>query len=296
MTCSMTAYAHGERIVQDNVLGCEIKTLNHRYFDLALRTAGVLRPLDADINKKIHAKLARGRVECTIDLKPQNAAAFPKFDHEALVALAREMGRAAELLREAGFQWAPPSLLDVVKRCGVVGMVESVDPLRISGHALELLDQVLDDLVGSRQAEGARLEKFILARCDELAEVVARLRHRYPAVLAAARERFSQKLAGVDTGLDPQRMAQEATLLAQKFCIGADIEEELDRCDSHVQELNAIFKRSEPIGRRLDFLMQEMHREINTISSKSADTETAHIAIDAKTLVEQMREQIQNIE
>ena len=296
MTCSMTAYARGERTVQDNVLGCEIKTVNHRYLDLALRTAEVLRPLEADINRKIHAKLARGRVECTLNLKPQNTVPFPKSDEATLVALAEEMRKAGEILRETGCEWAPPSLLDMVKWCGVADTAEPIDSQRMSRHAMELLDRVLDDLVGSRREEGGRLEEFILARRNELAGLIAELRRRYPPALAATREKFSQKLAGVDIELDPQRMAQEAALLAQKFCIGADIEEELDRCDSHVEELGAIFRRAEPIGRRLDFLMQEINREINTIASKSADTKTVHIAIDAKTLVEQMREQVQNIE
>ena len=296
MTCSMTAYAHDVRVVQDNVLGCEIKTVNHRYFDLSLRAAEIFRPLETDINRKIHAKLARGRVECTIDMKPRNATSYPQLDDEALVALAAEMGRAEEILRGTGFKWMAPSLIDMVRWRDVAGKAESVDPKQMGRYAMELLDQTLDNLIGSRQEEGARLEGFILARRDELAEIIAKLRRRYPLVLAAAREKFSQKLASVDTGLEPQRMAQETALLVQKFCIGADIEEELDRCDSHIEELGAIFRRTEPVGRRLDFLMQEMNREINTIGSKSADTETVHIAIDAKTLVEQMREQVQNIE
>ena len=163
-------------------------------------------------------------------------------------------------------------------------------------NAMQLLDETLNELIKSRQEEGARLQQFILENNSALEKTVLKLREHYPQALAAAREKLNQRIAEIDVAIEPERLAQEAALLAQKFYINADIEEELDRCDSHIQELQAIFKRKEPIGRRLDFLMQELNREANTISSKSADIETTHTAVEAKTLIEKMREQIQNIE
>ncbi len=293
MTCSMTAFAREERPVETGVLGCEIKTVNHRYLDVSVRTASPLRSLEPDIIKAIREKVARGRVECLFLVQTDDAR--PQVDVAALTALAEEIHKTEDKLHSLGMDSSPVSALDAMKWSGVTSTGEP-DAERLCADAMQLLDKTLDNLVKSRREEGARLEKFILGHCAELQKVISRLRKHYPKALAEARKKFDRRLAEIKTEVDPERLAQEAALLAQKFCIGADIEEELNRCASHMQELKAIFKRKEPIGRRLDFLMQELNREANTISSKSADIETTHTAVEAKTLIEQMREQIQNIE
>lgn len=298
MTCSMTAFAREEHLAEGGVISCEIKTVNHRYLDLSLRLAEVVRPLEAAVTERVRERLARGKVECTIGVQHPDAALSLKVDDGPLAALAREMVRTENRLRDMGVTLTPPSVLDVMKWRHITDFTTPtpVDPSQVGDDTLNLLDQTLDSLVRSRQEEGGRLEEVIRGHCDQFAGIIAQLRGRYPSVLAAAREKLEQKLAGIDTDFDPQRMVQEAALLAHKFYIGADIAEELDRCDSHIKELDAVFRRTGPVGRRLDFLMQEMNREINTIASKSVDAAMAHTAVDAKTLVEQMREQIQNIE
>ncbi len=295
MTCSMTSFAQRELPTRCGVLGCEIKTVNHRYLDVAVRTAEPLRALEADGVQRIREKIARGRVECLLKLQADGAATQPRVDAAALAALAGEMRKAEEQLRGLGVEPAPTPVLDVMKWAGVAGAA-GPDAAQLRRDAMQLLDQTLDDLIKSRREEGARLRRFILEHRGALEQTLARLRERYPQTLTAARAKLEARLAEIDVGIAPERMAQEAALLAQKFCIGADIAEELDRCASHVQELDAVFKRDEPIGRRLDFLMQELNREANTIASKSADVETTHAAVEAKTLIERMREQVQNIE
>lgn len=300
MPCSMTAFARRECLFGERVISCEIRTVNHRYLDLALRMSEAVKPLEAMVAEKIRRKLSRGRVECAVVVQQPDASAL-KIDDKALDALAAETLRITQRLSGMGLDLAPPSVSEVVKLGHITGLCAPppVDSSGLDDAVAVLVDQALDCLVESRKAEGSRLQKFILGQRDELAKLVAMLRERYPQALAAAREKFRRKLAelaGINADLDPQRMAQEAVLLAHKVCTGADIEEELDRCDSHMQELDAIFRRTGPVGRRLDFLVQELNREINTIASKSVDVETSHTAVAAKTLTEQMREQVQNIE
>ena len=290
----MTAFARGERPAQTGTLSCEIKTVNHRYLDVSLRAPTALRTLEPDVIRRVREKLARGRVECYFGLQGNDTTETPAVSTEALTAVAAEMHKVETQLRELGMNPAPPSVCDVMKWPGV--MNSGGDDEQLRKDAMQLLDETLEELIGGRRREGERLRDFILENSAALEKTVAKLRKHHPEVIAATREKLSRRLAEVETTVEPERLAQETALLVQKFCMNSDIEEELDRCDSHVRELHAIFERAEPIGRRLDFLMQELNREANTISSKSADMKSTHLAVEAKTLIEQMREQIQNIE
>ena len=294
MTYSMTAFARGERPIQSGVLSCEIKTVNHRYLDVSVRATGALRELEAEATAKIRNKLARGRVECLLNVQTDGGKQTT-VDVKALAALAEEMRTVATALGEADLSLSPASIIEMMKWPGV-SVAAELDVERLRKDAAELLDETLDKVAESRREEGRRLETFVLGHCTDLERVIAQLRRRYPQALAAARDKLNDRLNEIDVDVEPERLAQEAAILAQKLYLGADIEEELNRCTSHVEELKAIFKREEPIGRRLDFMAQELNRETNTISSKSIDVETTHTAVEAKTLVEQIREQVQNIE
>ena len=293
MTYSMTAFAREECLTPFGVLSCEIKTLNHRYLDISVRTA--IKPLEPYINQKIRQKLARGRIECLLGIQQSSSQLQPQINTEALTTLANQMAKVETELRNLGIKLTPVSVLDTMAWSGVTN-VTSLNPQQIHEDAMTLIDKTLDAIIDSRHDEGLRLKRFVLEHCDNLEKTISRLRQHYPQALAKAREKMNQKFTEINTDIDPQRLAQETALLVQKFYIATDIQEELNRLNSHIEELKAIFKRKEPIGRRLDFLMQELNREANTLSSKSADIKTTYLAVEAKTFVEQIREQIQNIE
>ncbi len=295
MTCSMTAFARKERPTEFGILSCEIKTVNHRYLDVSVRTAEPARKSEPDIVKKVRGRLARGRVECFFNVQRNDTGATPGVNMQALAALAEEMHKTRDKLHDAKIETTPVSVIEVMKWPGIINADEP-DAERMHESVMQLLDTTLDDLIDGRREEGMRLQEFILEHCGQLEKIIAQLRERYPQALAEMREKLNRRLAEMNLEIDPERLAQEAALLAQKFYIGADITEEIDRCASHTQELKAVFKRKEPIGRRLDFLMQELNREVNTISSKSADIATTHSMVETKVLIEKMREQIQNIE
>ena len=295
MTCSMTAFARGERPTEYGVLVCEIRSVNHRYLDVSVHMAAPLKALEAGVVKRLREAVARGRVECSFRLQADDIESEFRVDEDSLAALLGEIREVEKQMRSQGFEPALMSPLEVFKRAGTTDSNVPV-AANIQGDVIALLDEVLDSLVRSRREEGARLQQFILEHCVELEKAFVRLREHYPDALVAAREKMNAQLAEVDVCVSPERMAQEVALLVQKFCVGADIEEELDRCASHFQELNAIFGRGEPIGRRLDFLTQELHREVNTIASKAIDVETTHAVVDVKTWIERIREQAQNME
>jgi uncharacterized protein (TIGR00255 family) len=170
--------------------------------------------------------------------------------------------------------------------------VEAQDLDALQRRALALLDQALDALVANREREGGRLAGLMEERCVRLAECVRGVQQRMPAVLAEVRQRIQDRLAEVRAELDPNRLEQELALLAQRL----DVDEEMDRLTAHIAEIRSVLKGRGPVGRRLDFLMQELNREANTLGSKSSDVEVTRLAVDMKVLIEQMREQVQNIE
>tara|TARA_A100001391_G_scaffold87972_2_gene58297 strand:- start:218 stop:754 length:537 start_codon:yes stop_codon:yes gene_type:complete len=174
---------------------------------------------------------------------------------------------------------------------GVI-QTESLDQDALQATVLESLKHALADLVATREREGAALEQMIIQRCEQINDIAEQTKTRLPEILASHRQKLSDRIAELEVNLEPERLEQEMVLLAQK----ADVAEEIDRLQNHVNEVKHTLKRDEPIGRRLDFLMQELNREANTLGSKSIDTDTTRYSVDLKVLIEQMREQIQNIE
>ncbi|MGF1613116.1 MAG: YicC/YloC family endoribonuclease [Gammaproteobacteria bacterium] len=288
MIRSMTAFARQEAHSEWGILVWELRSVNFRYLDIASRLPEELRALEPFLREEVGARLRRGKVECTLRYKP---AALPESELHFNRPLAEQIAKASREIDGLLFNPAPVSSMDVLRWPGVVqAPLPDVDAL--GRAAIRLLQVALDDLVATRGREGIQIGKRIAQRCDELQGIVAEIRRRSPGLVEAMRDRLAQRLVELKAELDTGRLEQEVVLFAQKI----DIAEELDRLDAHVTEVRRLLNQDQPIGRQLDFLMQEMNREANTLGAKSIDTETTQASVDLKVLVEQMREQIQNLE
>jgi uncharacterized protein (TIGR00255 family) len=289
MIRSMTGFARRERQGPWGTLACEIRSVNHRYLELSLRLPDDLRGLEGDARQVVAAALRRGKVDVGLYLRGQPAQTGPLEINRALVdQLART---ARDVAGMADSSLAAVSPLELLRWPGVIREPER-DLQPVQAATLELLQETVGTLNESRAREGARLREMLLGRCLSLQQTVAQLRERLPEIAARIRERVGERVAQLGGSVDPSRLEQELVLLAYKM----DFAEELDRLGSHVTETLQILDAKEPAGRRLDFLMQEFNREANTLSSKSQDADTTRAAVDMKVLIEQMREQIQNIE
>ncbi len=289
MIRSMTGFARRESAGPWGTLICELRTVTHRYLELSIRLPEDLRNIENEARKVLGAALKRGKVDAAVYLKGSSASAPALELNKPLVE--QLMKRASEVGSMVGGIPGPTSPLDLLRWPGVIREAER-DSSPIAAAALELIGEIVVDLNAAREREGARLQQMIAGRCDELLALVAAVRARLPEVSARIRAKVEERVAQIGTQVDPERLEQEIALLAYKM----DVEEELDRLGSHVTEVRRVLDKDEPAGRRLDFLMQELNREANTLSSKSQDAETTRAAVDMKVLIEQMREQVQNIE
>jgi uncharacterized protein (TIGR00255 family) len=240
------------------------------------------------VRERLAARLQRGKVDCTLRYCPAvgqvGSLRLNRPYVEQLLAAGQQI---ADLIGRS----AEPSGFELLRWPGVIQEQER-DLDQVTKAALELLDAALVTLLATREREGARLAEVLTERCDRLQESVGRVRARMPQVLAGVRKRLADRLAEVRGELDPGRLEQELALLAARL----DVDEEMDRLQAHVAEVRDVLKRDEPVGRRLDFLMQELNREANTLGSKSADVEVTRESVEMKVLIEQLREQIQNLE
>lgn len=288
MLHSMTGFARHTTESSLGVLTCELRAVNHRYLDVQFRLPDELRPAESDLRQTIGGAIRRGKVDCSLHFRRGSTPARPLQVNRVLVEqLSRATNEVLELFPEAG----QPDPLDVLRWPGVIEDPQpEIEPLFAEvGPALET---ALAALLEMRASEGQRIAELIEVRCRDLLDIAAGVRMRMPEVLAAVRSRLEERLAKLDVDADPARLETELALLAQKL----DVDEELDRLESHVSEIRRAMDSDEPVGRRLDFLMQELNREANTLGSKCADTDTTRAAVDLKVLIEQMREQIQNVE
>jgi len=289
MIRSMTGFARRERQGPWGTLACEIRSVNHRYLELSLRLPEDMRGLEGDARQAVAAALRRGKVDAGLYLRGQPAqSGVLELNRPLLEQLTRTARDVAGL---ADSTLAAVSPLELLRWPGVIREPER-DLQPAQAAALELLHETLRELNESRAREGARLRELLLGRCQAVQQTVEQLRARLPAIAARIRERVGERVAQLGVTVDPTRLEQELVLLAYKM----DFAEELDRLGSHVTEMLGNLDAKEPAGRRLDFLMQEFNREANTLSSKSQDADTTRAAVDMKVLIEQMREQIQNIE
>ncbi|MCG5515316.1 MULTISPECIES: YicC/YloC family endoribonuclease [unclassified Ectothiorhodospira] len=288
MSYSMTGFARCESSGEFGSLVWELRSVNHRYLEISPRLPEELRGLEGKVRERIQSRVGRGKVECNLRFR-RGAAAQDTI--ELNDELAKEVISTVVRVEHWMMNAARMTAMDILRWPGVV--VEPEQDLQpVMTAALELLDEALNTLVENRGREGAHIKELLQARCKALAEQVARVRARRPQVVEALRERVRSRIQELGTDLEPGRLEQELALQAQKL----DVAEELDRLDGHVKEIHAVLARREPVGRRLDFLMQELNREANTLSSKSNDMETTQAAVELKVLIEQMREQIQNLE
>jgi uncharacterized protein (TIGR00255 family) len=288
----MTAYSRQHSPIGNGEIVWELRTLNSRYLEVFIKMPEEWRSLEPSIRELIGKKLRRGKVECMmrfrrgvnevsgIDLNEQLAS--------KVVELSKQIQSQGDKL---GLEFTAVSPVEILRWPGVVTEQEQ-DLTNVFGKAMEVLEQAVDGLVESREREGQRLAQFILERCDQVSEHVRHVRTIVPDLREKLREKLLSRLAEIDVQADPQRFEQELVFQLQRL----DVDEELDRLDSHVEEVKNVLKRKDAIGRRLDFIMQELNREANTLGSKSSNIATTNSSVDLKVLIEQMREQVQNIE
>nr|WP_242518488.1 MULTISPECIES: YicC/YloC family endoribonuclease [Thiorhodovibrio] len=284
----MTAFARHQERGAFGELSWEIRSVNHRFLEPNLRLPEELRGLDPGVRERLSARLARGKIDCTLKYSPSAGTGGELHINEPL--LAQVLDAAARIATRTG-ETRAPSVMDLLRW---PGMLEEPEPDldSLNAAALALFDTALTELLAAREREGTRLRALIEQRCERLTTLVGEVRARMPQLLDEMRARISERLAEIRGELDPSRIEQEMVLLAQR----CDVDEEMDRLSGHIDEVRTTLAGESPVGRRLDFLMQELNREANTLGSKSTDAAVTRIAVDIKVLIEQMREQIQNLE
>ncbi len=288
MARSMTAFARLESISGWGRMTWELRTVNHRHVEIGLRLPDDLRALEGEVRNRVTARLNRGKVDCTLRLDNT-----PSADSQIRIneSLARQVIEAAQIVGAFMQQATPLNPLEVLRWPGVMESRE-VDFDALATTALAQLDRALDQLLETRAREGEKMQAVVLQRCAAMADITTAMRTRVPAIIEVIRARHAQRIQELVGTLDPVRVEQECALLIQRL----DVAEELDRLETHLTEVQRVMRQPEPIGRRLDFLMQELNREANTLGSKSAHVDTSGASIELKVLIEQVREQIQNIE
>jgi uncharacterized protein (TIGR00255 family) len=287
MIRSMTGFARRERQFPWGLLAWELKTVNHRFLEMGCRLPEEFRVGEAEFRQAVAGAVRRGKVECSLHFRPAAVAGAIEVDADLLSRLTL---RAQQIAAQAGAA-ARIDALDLLRWPGVIrDATRDHAPMIAAAHAL--LGDALTELARFRDSEGGRLRNALEQRCAGLVEFAARVTERLPEVRARMRTKLLERIATLVSEVDHERLEQELAILAQRL----DVDEEIDRLRGHVTEVRKTFDGQEPAGRRLDFLMQELNREANTLSSKSQDIETTRAAVDMKVLIEQMREQVQNIE
>jgi uncharacterized protein (TIGR00255 family) len=288
MIRSMTGFARRERQGPWGALVCELRTVNHRYLEVSLRLPDELKTLDSDIRQVIQNSLRRGKVDANLYLK-NTAGSAPTFELND-EALKHILGKLRNINQLVGVT-TPIDTLELLRWPGVIRETER-DLSPVLAATIELASEALLELNDMRAREGARIRDLIRQRCEAMQTTTKSVRARLPEIANRIRARVTERIAALGATPNPERLEQELVMYAHKM----DVDEELDRLDSHLVEIASIIDSKEPAGRRLDFLMQELNREANTLSSKSQDVETTRAGVDLKVLIEQMREQIQNVE
>jgi len=288
MIYSMTGYAVAAADLAFGALNLEIRSVNHRYLDIQFRIPDELRPLEAGLRERASARLNRGKIEVRIAIAKSAAAQSSLQLDEALLGQLAQLDAQVRAVL-AGSQSL--SVADVLRWPGMLGNDTPV-PEELQAACAQLLDRALDELNASRAREGEKLKNLLLERISSMETLVARLVPRMPQLVNLYRERLSARLKDAMISLDDERLKQELVLFAAKI----DVDEELSRLSAHFGEIRRILGQGGAAGKRLDFLMQELNREANTLGSKSVDMEFTQTSMELKVLIEQMREQIQNIE
>ncbi|MBT71267.1 MAG: YicC family protein [Gammaproteobacteria bacterium] len=288
MMLSMTAFSR-QQLEQDwGSLTWEIRSVNHRYLETSFRLPEAFRSLENAVREIARKRLNRGKVECQLRYQVvESSQSELQLNNELVLKLTHANSEIQDL---AGTS-SPLSSMELLRWPGVI-MDRQIDFKVLQSEALQLFEKALDDLVASREREGESLKGLLVQRIKSIREIVSNVREKMPDILKKQRQSLLDKLQDLQAEIEPTRLEQEIALLAQK----ADVDEELDRLDSHLNEVERVIGTKGQKGRRLDFLMQELNREANTLSSKAIVVETTMGAVELKVLIEQMREQVQNVE
>ncbi len=288
MIRSMTAFARRDRDTKWGNFYWELRSVNHRYLEVSLKLPEELRAFEAKFRSLISDRLKRGRVDGILRFNQSEAlSADLELDREVVNRVAEIEGQIRGMMPEAERLRAA----DILRWPGVLKAAETDSDAMVK-EAEELLSTALDDLMASRESEGGRLESLVRQRLEDIVPIVKEVHSILPELEAAYRARIDDRLGEMREQIDPERLEQEVVLFLQK----SDVTEELDRLETHVDEVTGVLERDDAVGRRLDFLMQELNREANTLGSKAADTRLTNASVELKVLIEQMREQVQNIE
>ena len=286
MIRSMTAYASAETTGSAGTLSCELRTVNHRYLELSPRLPDELRGFESLLRERIAAKLSRGKLDLTVRRASDARNGSLQVDHALLSRLSE-----LNLDLAARFPGMQVEFTELLRFPGVLQQ-NAADPESQQAALFDVLDRALDALTATREREGEKLGEILRDKLDSIERVVADVRGWMPEIRAALRARLEARLADLKQPVEPGRLEQELVLQITR----TDVDEELDRLGTHISETRRVLGLAEPVGRRLDFLMQEFNREANTLGSKSVDARSTNAAVELKVLIEQMREQVQNIE
>jgi uncharacterized protein (TIGR00255 family) len=287
MIRSMTAYAQTESTSELGLLSCEMRSVNHRYLELSLRVPDELRALENYLRERISQKISRGKIDLSIRFKPtQQQSSEPQINQQVLESYAK-----LNLDLTHKFPGLRSSFTELLRMPGVMQeQVSSTDEL--ATMAKQQLERTLEEFIQARGREGGKLAQVMLDRLQSIEQIVQQIREYLPEIRSVLKVRMEAKLADLKLPLDPGRLEQEVVLNLQKM----DVDEELDRLTSHISEARRILSLPEAVGRRLDFMLQEFNREANTLGSKSVDQKTSKASVELKVLIEQIREQVQNLE
>jgi len=288
MTNSMTGFSRCSSEQPTGSLVWELRTVNHRYLDICVKLPEDLRGLESVVKQRVAERIKRGKVECHLRYK---SAETQQSDLLVNEEYASAILRACQKISKQLHQSIEMNVIEVLKWPGVVREPE-VDITPVMSVALSLFDQALNELCESKKSEGQRLQGMLEERCAAMQLIVVDEKKRRPELINKAREKLLDRVKALSIEHDANRFEQEVAYIIQKM----DVDEELDRLESHFVEIGKVVKRDEAVGRRLDFIMQELNREANTLASKSTDIATTQASVELKVLIEQMREQVQNIE
>lgn len=288
MTQSMTAFARSQGQGEWGSAVCELRSINHRYLELSVRLPETLHAIELPMRERIRHYIKRGKIECHLRYQPGDVTGAEITINKHL---AEEICKANDTIATMLTHAAPVNTMDVLRWPGILQIAEA-DLEHIQDEILQLLDKALQDLVDARLREGAELKLLFMQRLDGMRTELAKVRQRMPEIYNQQRARLVARFSDAKVELDGNRFEQEMVLYAQKI----DVAEEMERLDAHISEVRRVLKQGGLIGRRLDFLMQELHREANTLGAKSVDIDITRASVELKVLIEQIREQVQNIE
>lgn len=288
MISSMTGFGRTEMQTPDGQLQLEVRSVNHRYLDAQFKLPEGFRAIEQELRDIVGGRLKRGKVDVYLSIK---RLADQPVDMHVNVERARQAIAQMESIAALIENPAPINPAAIVRLPGVIEEEETT-PDKMYPAVREALTSAIDNLAENRAREGVKINAMLEIRCADVLTLAAGVRNRLPTVLAEIRTRLEKKIESLNAQIDNDRLEQELVIIAQKL----DVSEELDRLEAHIEEVRTALSAGEPVGRRLDFLMQELNREANTLGSKSADAETTQAAVDLKVVIEQMREQVQNVE